>query len=89
MTEFFHTEECFLCQRHFRHGPHAYDGRYVQPLGITICRTCESANWDGIVPACHPRLLAHMKANGIKVRLNKKGWIDIPPIGSLDPPGGA
>jgi hypothetical protein len=70
-----------LCRRPFRLGPHAYDGRYVPSLKITICQNCESANWDGIVPRSHPRLLEHMKANGIEVRLNKKRCIDIPPIG--------
>jgi hypothetical protein len=49
---------------------------------ITICQNCESTNWDGIFPRSHPRLLEHMKANGIEVRLNKKRCIDIPPTGS-------
>jgi hypothetical protein len=66
----------------FRFGMHHYDGRSVPTWGITICQNCESVNHDGIVPGSHPRLLEHMKANGIEVRRNKKGWIDIPPIGA-------
>lgn len=74
--------DCFLCHRPFRFGPHVYDGRYVPALGIPICRSCEGANWDGIVPASHPDLIKHLEATGHEVRLNKNGWIDIPPIGS-------
>jgi hypothetical protein len=82
MSEVKMTEKCFLCRSQFRCGMHRYDGRNVPAWGIAICKNCESANWDGIVPSSHPRLLDHMKSHGITVRLNKKGWIDIPPIGS-------
>jgi hypothetical protein len=83
MSEAKMTVECFLCRNQFRFGMHHYDGRGVPTWGITICQNCESANWDGIVPRSHPRLLEHMKANGIEVRLNQKGCIDIPLIGSF------
>ena len=82
MNEVKMTVECFLCRNQFRFGMHHYDGRSVPTWGITICQNCESVNHDGIVPGSHPRLLEHMKANGIEVRRNKKGWIDIPPIGA-------
>jgi len=72
------TVECFLCQRQIKFGRGVYKGRIVQAWGITICQTCESGNHDGIFPRSHPRLLDHMKSNGIEIRRNKKGLIDIP-----------
>jgi hypothetical protein len=74
------TYECFLCRRPYKFGIHHYDGRPVPQLGMNICHSCERANWDGIVPDA--RILAHLNEKGITVRLNKNGWIDIPPVGS-------
>ena len=74
------TCECLLCRRHFKFGFHKYEGRPVPQLAMNVCRSCEAANWDGIVP--DERIKAHLKENGIAVSLNKNGWIDIPPIGS-------
>lgn len=74
------TVECFLCQRPFKFGFHHYDGRPVPQLAMNICRSCERANWDGIVP--NERIREHLKKSGIEIRLNSMGWIDIPPIGS-------
>jgi hypothetical protein len=71
--------ECFLCRSQFKFGYHHYHGRYVPQLQISICQSCERGNWDGIVPS--DRLNNHFRERGIIVRPNKKGWIDIPPIG--------
>lgn len=70
--------KCFLCGREFQFGPHRYDGRGVPKWGITICRTCDDANWDGIVLANHPGLKRHLETRGIPITLNAKGWLDIP-----------
>ena len=58
------TVECFLCQRQIKFGHGVYEGRVVRAWGITICRTCESGNWDGIVPRVHPRLVEHLSPMG-------------------------
>jgi hypothetical protein len=74
------TYQCFLCQRTYKFGFHKYEGRSVPHLAMNICQRCERANWDGIVP--NERIMAHFAKHGIVPRLNKKGWIDIPPIGA-------
>ena len=45
---------CGLCGGEFQFGPHRYAGRPVASWGISVCDTCESMNWDGIVPQQHP-----------------------------------
>lgn len=70
--------ECFLCKQKFQFGPHAYDGRYISAWKISICHTCSSGNWDGIVPGTYPHLMQHLAASGIVATLNAKGWLDIP-----------
>ncbi|HAV49724.1 MAG TPA: hypothetical protein DCX75_05945 [Brevundimonas sp.] len=70
--------DCFLCRQPFRFGAHIYDGRGIGDWGVTFCRTCISGNHDGIVLESHPRLVAHLKERGIEIRLNARGWLDIP-----------
>jgi hypothetical protein len=70
--------DCFLCEREFQFGPHVYDGEPIPAWGINVCRTCRDSNWDGLVPALHPRLIEHLKAQGIEIDLNEKGWINWP-----------
>jgi hypothetical protein len=67
---------CFLCGRSFQYGPHIYDGR--PQWDIMVCMPCIQGNWDGIVLENHPRLAEHLKAKGIPVQLNAKGWLDWP-----------
>jgi hypothetical protein len=74
--------DCFLCQQPFRFGSGRYDGRPVRAWDIMLCNRCEGSNWDGIVLEGHPRLEAHLKAKGVPVKLNAKGWLGIPPRGS-------
>ena len=76
------TYDCFLCERPFRFGPSAYHGRHVRQWGIMLCQRCEQSNWDGIVLEGHPRLEARLKAEGITIKVNAKGWLDIPPRSS-------
>lgn len=75
--------DCFLCQRPFQFGPHIYDGRHIPQWGIQVCRTCVDSNWDGLVPEMHPRLVKYLEEKGIAIRLNKAGWIDIPPPSTI------
>lgn len=80
---FRHMVPCILCKRDFQFGPHRYAGRGLgQGWGVRICSICESANWDGIVPESHPDLMAHLKSRGVPIRLNSKGWLPIPPLGT-------
>ena len=70
--------DCFICRRLFQFGEHVYDGRHIAEWDVQICRTCLSANWDGIVPQTHPDLVRHLEEKGIEIKLNAKGWLDIP-----------
>lgn len=70
---------CFLCQRSFQMGPHAYLGRYIQVWRVSMCEDCIDGNHDGIVPEHHPGLLDRMRAEGIEPTINDRGWIVIPP----------
>jgi hypothetical protein len=71
--------DCLLCRRPFQFGPHVYNGRHIAAWDAQICDRCVNSNWDGVVPETHPELVAHLKARSIPVRLNAKGWINIPP----------
>jgi len=75
-------EECFLCKRSFQFGPHRYAGRRIPQWNIMICEGCDNGNWDGIVPSRSPQLIAHLHTLGVEIRLNEKGWIDLPRRGS-------
>lgn len=77
-TEPAFIERCFLCQTPFQYGPHIYSGRPVKAWDVMACNRCLDANWDGIVPSRHPRLIAHLEERGVEIRLNAKGWIDWP-----------
>jgi hypothetical protein len=78
MEEFRVLNPCFICEQPFQFGPHVYDGRYVRQWDVMVCNRCESANWGGLIPESHPRLLAHLGRFGIKLELNSKNWIDVP-----------
>lgn len=78
MTEINLHTTCFLCARNVQVGRHRYDGRMVPAWGIFICNNCRSGNWDGIVTTSAPRLIDHLKSKGIEIKLNAKGWLDIP-----------
>jgi len=73
-----HMVGCDLCGQQFQFGPHRYDGRGVSGWGIRICRICDGANHDGLVPQQHPRLISRLAAEGVEMRLNAKGWLPIP-----------
>lgn len=75
---FKHLLECFLCRREFQFGPHRYAGRPVKAWDILICEQCEAANWDGLVPQCHPRLTEHLAQKSVPYELNERGWLSIP-----------
>jgi hypothetical protein len=70
---------CFLCTQPFQHGPHVY-GKYIRQWDIEVCSTCYNGNrQDGIVLAQHPHLVEHLNTEGIKIKLNDRGWLDWPP----------
>jgi hypothetical protein len=72
--------DCFLCETPFQYGPGLYDGKYITTWKILICNRCLGANHDGIVLG-YPesaKLERHLRDMGISVRLNAKGWLDIP-----------
>jgi hypothetical protein len=70
--------DCILCSRPFQFGPHVYAGRHIRQWDVQICERCIRGNWDGIVPEAHPALIANLKAKGIPIELNPKGWLNIP-----------
>jgi len=70
-------EKCFLCERPF-HGPHVY-GRYIHQWDTSVCSQCYGANWDGIPPRHHSRLVSHLQSKGMTPpKHNEEGWIDWP-----------
>ena len=72
--------ECFLCQQQWHCGPHLWAGRTVPDWGIWVCNQCRAGFYDG-VPLQHPfglRLVRHLKAHAIDVRLNSHAHIAIP-----------
>jgi hypothetical protein len=44
-----------------------------------MCSLCERGSWDRVVLEGHPRLRQHLAAKGVKIGLNARGWLDIPP----------
>lgn len=70
--------DCILCERPFQFGPHIYDGRHISAWDVEICQRCIRSNWDGIVTSDHPRLVEHLNKQGVQIKLNPKGWLDIP-----------
>lgn len=74
--------QCFLCKQGFQFGPHTYKGRRIPAWDIMICESCDNGNWDGVVPHTHPDLIQHLEKQGIGIRLNEKGWLDLPKRGS-------
>ena len=75
-------DKCSLCKQPFQFGPHRYDGRHIASWGISVCRSCDAANWDGVVPESHPNLIEDLKQRGVRIQLNAKGWLPLPPKGS-------
>jgi hypothetical protein len=59
-------------------GPQVYAGIHVPQWGEHICNSCLASNWDGIVPQTWPHVVPILKAKGVEVTLNARGWIDIP-----------
>ena len=74
--------ECIICQNPFQFGPHAHHGRHIKSWQADICNNCEAGNHDGVPPNVRPHLVEHLKAIGVEVALNAKGWIDLPPRGA-------
>jgi hypothetical protein len=70
MAQYNHMVQCFLCKRPFRFGAHVYDGARIANWDIMVCHRCRRTNHDGIVPALHPDLIAHLKARGIEATIN-------------------
>jgi hypothetical protein len=70
---------CFVCGQSFHFGPHVYDGRAVQGWNCAaICKVCESSNQNGLMPDQWPDLIGNLQRQGVRVKLNARGRIDIP-----------
>ena len=72
------TDKCFLCERQFRLGRQAYRGMQVRAWDIWVCNDCHASQRGGIVPAIHPHLVEHLKAQGITPDHDDHGWIRWP-----------
>jgi hypothetical protein len=72
--------DCILCDVPFQRGPHVYNGRHIGAWDVEICDLCVSRNRDGIMPDRHPRLIAHLRTKGVPIKLNPKGWLNIPGV---------
>ena len=69
--------DCCVCKEPFQFGPHVYAGRLIPGwFGLMICRECDHANHDGIVP--DPHLVRRLESVGIKITLNENRWIVVP-----------
>jgi hypothetical protein len=73
-----HMYECFMCGSDFQFGPHVYGGRAIGAWNISVCQSCYSSNHDGIVREQHPKLMAHLKEQGLGIQLNNRGWLSWP-----------
>jgi hypothetical protein len=71
--------ECSLCRKWFQFGEGVYEGRNVSLWDIQLCNWCLAANHDGIMLEKYPDLLRHLRAKGVPIALNQKGWLEIPP----------
>jgi hypothetical protein len=72
--------ECFLCGGQFQCSHARYDGCGIPEWDIGVCDICLESNWDGIMLERHPRLVEHLKAKGISIQLNAKGWLEAEPL---------
>lgn len=72
--------DCILCDVPFQFGPHVYMGRHIAAWNVQICEVCIRANWNGIMTEQHPRLMEHLRKQGVPVKLNPKGWLNIPGV---------
>jgi hypothetical protein len=78
MATYKHMIQCFLCKRQFQFGAHVYEGERVRDWDVMICHRCRRANYEGIVPAVYPHLIAHLRRKGIKAETNARGWLRWP-----------
>jgi hypothetical protein len=70
------TQGCEVCGSQFQYGAHVYDGKHVRAYGITVCRRCYDANWDGWGPFAEPAVLRKASENGLPLPpRNAKGWL--------------
>src|ERR1700704_721238 len=76
MATYKHMIQCFLCKRQFQFGAHVYEGDRVRDWDVMVCHRCRRANYEGIVPAVHPHLIAHLKRKGIKAEINARDGSD-------------
>lgn len=72
------NDECFLCERPYKYGPHRYDGRWLPTWGVGVCRNCLRSNWDGLVLQRHPRIVLHLNERGVELALNANGHLKWP-----------
>jgi hypothetical protein len=72
--------DCCLCEEPFQFGPHhVYAGRRIPGWrGLMICRGCDAANRDGVVPGTYPHLVSRLGSLDIAIVFNENGWIVLP-----------
>ena len=69
--------KCFFCGTEFQHGPHRYDGEYLERYKVWACRTCFDWNRDGWADPIHvQKLETHLQEQGLPVpEKNENGWL--------------
>lgn len=77
-VDYWPKQQCALCHREFQFGHHRYDGRHIPQWNVYICEWCEAGNADGIQPHQHQDLINDLRARGVVVQLNSRGWLPIP-----------
>ena len=78
MATYKHMIQCFLCEPQFQFGARVYEGGWVRDWDVMVCHRCRRANFEGIVPALYPHLIARLKRKGIKAETNARGWLRWP-----------
>jgi len=68
---------CDLCGRKVQCGGGIYNLVVSKKFGMSFCKNCKGANWDGIVPQMHPTFMQRLVDEGKDTTLNKNGWLDL------------
>jgi hypothetical protein len=78
MDEYKNFEQCSLCQRRFRYGPHEYRGQYISAWKMIVCDGCHPNFGSDVPPIYHARVLAHLSELGITPVKSSKGLLRWP-----------
>jgi len=72
-----------MCGCSFKFSNGRYHGRWIPKWRVYLCQACDRQNWDGIVIEQQPKFIEKLKANGVEIQLNPKGWLQIPSRGEF------